>query len=506
MTKKSLRVHQKLNRCKGKSTALVAQETAEELAQLKRQIEQANLSNGASSSAVEPSQPPVAQSPVIIEGPEIIEVDTTDAQVEQSEQVQLTNEASSSGEEPHAVAHRPETELDKTSDAQLEQSESSNEASASRDDPSQPPIEQTPALIDWPRFFEFGNHKIRKTLETPQRVSVHDLITAITDDVNPRQTFSRLKKTHPEAVAACYTFQFPGQGQNLTPVTDAKGTVIIMNLLTGPKAARFRLACANLIVRYLGGDETLITEIERNQRGQETAPDSNPVRMFGEAVRASVTFDETSGLELQSVTNVINFRAPQVYTRQIFGKWSNVHPIGRPREVVSARDLAQLSVVKIGSQGENTKRQECHTTTFEHSKLLDSHLTHAYTYGESKAKDRWKNNGELYAGLYEGKTVRDTELLLVKDQADYERQLAVIRQMCMPEDVPLELQLAQEKSKQTLAEAEARKVEASAEARKAEAEARKAEAQRVVREKELEFETLRLQFEMRKFDAQRSQS
>ncbi len=215
-------------------------------------------------------------------------------------------------------------------------------------------------------------------------------------------------------------------------------------------------------------------------------------------------------MKLTSATNFIDFRSAQVYARQVFDRVSDVHPIGRPQDVVSASQLAELAVVKIGSQGSNTGRQLNHSATFDRSKLLDSKLTNAYSHVEALAKDNWKNNGELFEGLFEGKVSRDTELLLVKDQDDYERQMRCYHQLCPVESTPLELQLAQEKSRQAEADADARKAEANADARKveaqanaearkaeadanvrkAEAEARKAEAG--VREKEIEFEILKI--------------
>lgn len=370
----------------------------------------------------------------------------------------------------------------------LEQQESgnpSNQASttevdcATHDEPSQPPIDTSPAIIDQAGFFEFENKKIRKTSETPQRVSVYDFIAAVTDDKNPRTTFIRLPNNS-ELVGLCSNFKFSGSGQRDTPVTDAKGIVLIIDSLSGPKAAKFRSACADIIVRYLGGDETLISEIKQNQLVQVIAPETNPVRLFGEAVNAA-RFHDACLLTIKSASNVQEFQAPQFYFRQVLGKWSNLHPVGRPQEAVSPDQLSEVAVVKIGSMGVNTKRQETHVKQFDRSELLDSCLTSSFTHVETKAKDYWRDKGELYEGLHESKSVGDIELLLVRNQEDYERYLAVVQQLCerfpyIPdqpqEDTALELSLAQERSKQI--EAEARKAEAKA--RKAEADARKVEA------------------------------
>lgn len=331
-------------------------------------------------------------------------------------------------------------------------------------------------------FFKLGNKKIRKTPDAPLCVSVYDLISAITyqNIKHARSTFERMKESYPEVPLSCSYLKFSGAGQRETPVTKAKGAVMIMNLLPGPKAAQFRLACADILVRYLGGDESLVAEIRRNRDLQETAESTDPVSLFGNAARPTAEFHETNSLVLQSVTNIVDLRAPQHYMRQVFGRWSHVHPVGRPQEILSAEELARVAVVKNGSQGESTGRQLTHTSAFPNSKLLDSCLTLAYTHVEMKAKDHWINSGELYEGLCEGKTVRDTELLLVRDQAEYERRLIVVQQLCHAESDSYELQLAQEKTKQI------------------EAEARKAQAD--VKHKQIELEMLRLQFEIRKFD------
>lgn len=59
--------------------------------------------------------------------------------------------------------------------------------------------------------------------------------------------------------------QFPGGGQQNTPVVDARGVVKIVNHLSGPRAATFRDACADIVVRYLEKDESLVQEIRRNR-------------------------------------------------------------------------------------------------------------------------------------------------------------------------------------------------------------------------------------------------
>ena len=60
-----------------------------------------------------------------------------------------------------------------------------------------------------------------------------------------------------------------------------------MMALPGRAASEFRRNAAKVVVRYLGGDRTLVDEIAANRAAQEelaqSAPD-HPARLFGEAV------------------------------------------------------------------------------------------------------------------------------------------------------------------------------------------------------------------------------
>jgi len=101
---------------------------------------------------------------------------------------------------------------------------------------------------------------------------------------NPHAAFGRLAAEHPEVLAISENLSFAGPGQRATRVTDVKGAVRIMLLLPGRAAARFRESTAHLLIRYLGGDESLVAEIRANAAIQQTLPDEHPARAFGEAV------------------------------------------------------------------------------------------------------------------------------------------------------------------------------------------------------------------------------
>ena len=134
---------------------------------------------------------------------------------------------------------------------------------------------------------EFEGKVVRTTNETPRRVSLIDIISVVTGNKNPHQTLHDLVKLHPEALQRTETFKFPGRGQQHTPVTDARGLVTVINLMSGQSAAKFRAASADVVVRYLGGDETLIAELRQNRDVQADLPASHPLKIFEEDVKAT---------------------------------------------------------------------------------------------------------------------------------------------------------------------------------------------------------------------------
>jgi len=133
---------------------------------------------------------------------------------------------------------------------------------------------------------EFQGCKLRKTPGIPNKVSVIDLISVVTQNKNPHQTLTDLRNAHPEGLHLTESFKFKGRGQQDTPVADARGAVVILNLLQGARAAAFRLKAADIVVRALGGDETLVSEIRANAAAQAVLPEDHPMRFFGQAVEA----------------------------------------------------------------------------------------------------------------------------------------------------------------------------------------------------------------------------
>ena len=105
--------------------------------------------------------------------------------------------------------------------------------------------------------------RIRKTNDTPARVSVVDTIAVITgkNANHSAEAMRDLGNRYPEVNGGIVHLKFPGRGQRNTPVADARGIVEVIMLLPGAQAARIRRQAAELLVRFLGGDLGIVAEV-----------------------------------------------------------------------------------------------------------------------------------------------------------------------------------------------------------------------------------------------------
>ncbi|CBN80320.1 EsV-1-210/211 paralog [Ectocarpus siliculosus] len=108
--------------------------------------------------------------------------------------------------------------------------------------------------------------------------SVMDTIRMVLrcDSSNANTAFGRLLQAHPELGSRCTRSKLNGKG-NETPVADAKTLIEIVWLLPGKKAHSFRRQSSEKVCRLLGGDLSLVSEIEARhatlqstEQGRET--------------------------------------------------------------------------------------------------------------------------------------------------------------------------------------------------------------------------------------------
>lgn len=136
-----------------------------------------------------------------------------------------------------------------------------------------------------------GDARIRTTPDSPPKASLIDVIGIVTgkNADYAAQILRNIISRNPEVSEGITDFKFPGRGQRDTPVADARTLWSVICLLPGQAAAVFRQKSGDVMVRYLGGDETLINEIRGNQSAQAVLAHhdpSNPFRIFARTVEA----------------------------------------------------------------------------------------------------------------------------------------------------------------------------------------------------------------------------
>lgn len=121
-----------------------------------------------------------------------------------------------------------------------------------------------------------------------QKGSVFDVIKMVLgcDASSANTAFRRLKEDFPESGAGAGAawptltkLRINGKGQ-LTPVADAKTLVEIVFLLPGRIARDFRRKSAAKVCRLLGGDSTLISEIEQRRAQLQSSAEGQASQAF----------------------------------------------------------------------------------------------------------------------------------------------------------------------------------------------------------------------------------
>ena len=95
----------------------------------------------------------------------------------------------------------------------------------------------------------------------------------------------------------CLDGTFPGNSRRTPIAKDLKTLIQVIFMLPGREASLVRQAAAEVFVRFMGGDLTLIQDVQRMNEVQsllrEHEPE-HPMRMFGEAVESEATCTEVS--------------------------------------------------------------------------------------------------------------------------------------------------------------------------------------------------------------------
>ena len=143
--------------------------------------------------------------------------------------------------------------------------------------------------------------EVRRIRMTPEKQpALIDVISILTkkNKNDSSEVWRTLERSSREVQENILNIHFPGQGQRSTPVAkDLKTLVQVIFMLPGREASLVRQAAAEVFVRFMGGDLTLIQDVQRMNEVQrflrEHEPE-HPMRVFGEAVESEPTSAEVS--------------------------------------------------------------------------------------------------------------------------------------------------------------------------------------------------------------------
>ena len=186
--------------------------------------------------------------------------------------------------------------------------------------------------------------QIRKTAEDRPRVAVYDVLQVVTgcSANNCSNVYQRLSQSS-EGLTGCSSFRFPGRGQwKETPVAEVRTIVEIIRVLPGRAAARVRKAAADVMVRYLGGDPSLVQEVAANRLRQEDMDEDDPARIFGQTVESEALRrkrEEVALVELEGRAKRARVQAATDVARLTLGALQDLGLPVSDRDRMLAKDM-----------------------------------------------------------------------------------------------------------------------------------------------------------------------
>jgi hypothetical protein len=131
------------------------------------------------------------------------------------------------------------------------------------------------------------------------KIALIDITMIFTDLINDQAGLAvrRLLEAHPDVRSTISNFKFPGRGQKAIDVAPLATAIEFAFLLPSKKAAAVRRQAAQLLVRFVGGDLSLVDDVMRSKRVQDQlssipeeqrTPLEQAARLCGEAVEAQL--------------------------------------------------------------------------------------------------------------------------------------------------------------------------------------------------------------------------
>ena len=211
---------------------------------------------------------------------------------------------------------------------------------------------------------ETSVRQVRKTAESPPRVSVIDVVGLVTGQSahNSAITTQRLLESYPEVATDCSHFRFTGRGQRDTPVADARTVTELVMILPGRAAASVRTKAASVLVRYLGGDASMVAEICANRLSQEDMSEDDPARIFGETIESDVIKLKREEVTLAELDLQLCEQRGALKRRRIESiqhSWSALEACGASddRDRIRASDM--IRTVAFGAPSSPVEKEVC---------------------------------------------------------------------------------------------------------------------------------------------------
>ena len=184
-------------------------------------------------------------------------------------------------------------------------------------------------------------------------MAVYDVLQVVTgcSAHNCSNVFSRVSQAFPEVNTGCSNFKFSGRGQRETPVAELRTIVEIIMVLPGRAASQVRKAAADVMVRYLGGDPSLVEEIAANRVQQEDMGEEEPARIFGQAIESESLKrkrEELSLCELEGQLKRARVKAATDVARMTLGALQDLGLPVSDRDKMLAKDMITTAAFANG--------------------------------------------------------------------------------------------------------------------------------------------------------------
>lgn len=226
---------------------------------------------------------------------------------------------------------------------------------------------------------ELNKAQIRKT---PNGLfSIYDLIQICSGVTNPYQSWINLTEQYPEVLYKIENFQFPGQGQRLTPVATLENCLYILGLLPGHCGKSYREKAANLVRRYLEGDAELGAEMIIRDKDDHRKERAQKRILVCETNKNVAKLAEKH--QIQNYGKIHNDRYQGLYGKQ--AKQLKIDACidkGTPLDYMSVYDLTLNSLVNLSAL-----KNDSPSTIYEAAKGLRE--WHKTTNGED-LKPQWE--------------------------------------------------------------------------------------------------------------------